>query len=282
MQSLLAKPVRDAVLSRVSQGVSQFVNKTGRRPKLVVLLVGQDPASVIYTNKKGEVASSVGFEHETIRFPSTASKEEVGQCVEKLNRDTFVDGILIQRPLPKSFEEEEVSNWVDPAKDVDAFHPENIGRLSLGLPTFSPCTPSGIIELLKFYQIPLEGRIACVVGRSQIVGKPMAQLLLKENATVIHCHSKTSQLSSLTRLADLVIVAAGKPKLIDASFIKKGSVVVDVGVHRLKDGSLCGDVEAESVGKVASFLTPVPGGVGPMTIAMLMENTLFAAQRRES
>ena len=222
----------------------------------------------------------MGFLSETLRFPETAKPEEVYRAVMELNQDATVDGVLIQRPLPQSYPEEEVMYWVAPEKDVDAFHPENVGRISLGCPRFLPCTPAGMMALMKFYSIELQGKIACVVGRSSIVGKPMGQLLLQENATLLQAHSKTKDLAKITQQADVLIVAVGKAELITADHVKPGAVVIDVGIHRKTDGKLVGDVHAASVSTVCSALTPVPGGVGPMTIAMLMKNTLKAATDR--
>jgi methylenetetrahydrofolate dehydrogenase (NADP+)/methenyltetrahydrofolate cyclohydrolase len=256
------------------------LRRAGRPPKLSVVLVGQDPASVIYTTKKGEAAAQAGMAHETITFPASATPAEVKSAVDRLNRDDSVDGILIQRPLPKSFREEEVLYWVSPEKDVDAFHPENLGRMVLGLPCFRPCTPAGVMEILKFNQIDPAGKLACVVGRSSIVGKPMAALLLQANATVIQAHSRTPDLASLTRQADLLVVAAGKAALIGAEHVKPGSVVIDVGIHRTSEGKVVGDVRFDEVAAKVSAITPVPGGVGPTTIALLLQNTVLAAERR--
>jgi len=277
MLELLAKPVTQKKNEILAKKCREFISRAHRPPQLTVVLVGEDPASVIYTRKKGEMAVSLGFEHKTLCFPATAAPEEVKSKIQSLNEDPLVDGILIQRPLPKSFREDEVLFWVDPSKDVDAFHPIHMGRLSLGLPCFVPCTPAGIMELLKHYQIPIAGKTACIVGRSSIVGRPMAALMLAANATVIHCHSHTPDLRAMTRQADLLIVAAGKRGLIDGSFIKKDAVVVDVGIHRTPESKLAGDVLYPEAAKIASAMTPVPGGVGPMTIALLMENTLSAA-----
>lgn len=280
MQILSAKPVVEEMKKQLRARGEKFRLSHGRSSKLAVVLVGDDPASVIYTSNKGRVALELGFEHVTVKLPATASPEEVKAQIQTLNEDIRVDGILIQRPLPKGFSEDEVLYWVHPEKDVDAFHPINTGRLSLGLPCFKPCTPAGIIELLKFYKISLAGKLACVIGRSSIVGKPMAALLLQENATVLQAHSKTSDLRAIASQADLLVVAAGKCKMIDASFVKPGAIVVDVGIHRDTNGKVCGDVIYEDVSKVASAITPVPGGVGPMTIVMLMENTMRAAELR--
>ena len=280
MQLLLAKPVAEKIQIDVQTRAEKFLSRTQRKPHLAVVLVGQNPASVIYTKKKGETAVKWGFDHQSIVFPESATPHEVRAAVEKLNADPKVDGILIQRPLPPSFSEEEVLYWVLPEKDVDAFHPENAGRLQLGLPCFQPCTPAGIIEILKYYEIEIAGRIACVIGRSSIVGKPMAALLLQENATVFHCHSKTSDLESIAKQAEILIVAAGKPHLVGGAYIKSGAVVIDVGIHRDAQNKVIGDVRFDEAASIASAITPVPGGVGPMTIAILLKNTAFAAERR--
>jgi methylenetetrahydrofolate dehydrogenase (NADP+)/methenyltetrahydrofolate cyclohydrolase len=246
----------------------------------VVVLVGEDPASVIYTRRKGEAAAKVGMEHDTIKLPVTATPQEVKAVIDRLNADRAVDGILIQRPLPKGFKEEEVLYWVAPEKDVDAFHPIDTGRLVLGLPAFAPCTPAGVMELLKHYQINPSGKIACIIGRSSIVGKPMAALLLQANATVLQCHSKTPDLAAMSRQADIVVAAIGKAEAIRAEHIREGAVVIDVGINRLESGKIVGDVAYEEVCKKASAITPVPGGVGPMTIAILLQNTVWAAEQR--
>lgn len=279
---LLAKPLVESLKKTLAQDASEFKKKHSRAPKLSVVLVGEDPGSVIYTTKKGEMAHSLGIDHETLKLSAKSSPQEVKDVIQKLNADPNVHGILLQRPLPINFPEEEILYWVDPKKDVDAFHPEQVGRLALGLSCFTSCTPLGIIELLKYYRIPLAGKTACVIGRSAIVGKPIAQLLLKENATVIHCHSQTQNLSALSSQADVLIVAAGKKDLVRAHFVKPGAVVVDVGIHRNIDGKVSGDVCFEEVSKKVSAITPVPGGVGPMTIIMLMKNTLQAAQNQLS
>lgn len=234
MQQILAKPVVERVHNEVAQRVAAFKAKSKRTPKLVVVLVGEDPASVIYTRRKGEAAVKVGMEHDTIKLPATSTPQEVKSIVDRLNADRSVDGILIQRPLPKGFKEEEVLYWVAPEKDVDAFHPINTGRLTLGLPAFAPCTPAGVMELLKHYNIDPAGKIACIIGRSSIVGKPMASLLLQANATIIQCHSKTPNLPAVCRQADLVVAAIGKPEFVRADFVREGAVVIDVGINRLE------------------------------------------------
>ena len=278
--SLLAKPVAEEIKAETRDRAIRFAQARGRKPKLVVVLVGDNPASMIYVSSKGKTADTLGISSETLTFPATATAAEIQAAVSKLNADPHVDGILIQRPLPPAFREEEVLYWVHPSKDVDAFHPENTGRLSLGLPCFIPCTPAGIMELLRFYKIETRGKIACVVGRSSIVGKPMATLLLRADATVLHAHSRTPDLRSLCRQADIVVAAIGKAKMSDASYVRQGAVVVDVGINRDAAGKVVGDVDFEAVSQVASAVTPVPGGVGPMTIAMLMKNTVFAAEQR--
>jgi methylenetetrahydrofolate dehydrogenase (NADP+) / methenyltetrahydrofolate cyclohydrolase len=278
---LAAKPVADAIRSHVAERVQKFKTRHNRAPKLTVVLVGENPASVVYTNSKGKAAVAAGMEHETIRFPETATSQEVCAAVRKLNEDPNVDGILIQRPLPKSFKEEEVLYWVAPEKDVDAFHPENVGKLSLGLPCFRPCTPSGVMEILKFYKIALSGKIACVIGRSAIVGKPMSMMLLQENVTVLQTHSKTPDLRVMCKQADIVVAAIGRGEMIDSSYLKQGAVVIDVGMNRNAEGKLVGDVNFDDVSKIASAITPVPGGVGPMTITILLQNTVWAAEMSE-
>lgn len=280
MLQLLAKPVVEKIHADVKARVHAFSTAKGRVPKLAVVLVGQNPASVIYTSKKGEAAVACGMNHESVLFPETATPAEVKAAIDRLNADPTVDGILIQRPLPPSFKEEEVLYWVSPKKDVDAFHPENTGRLSLGLPCFKPCTPAGVMEILAHYGIDPAGKTACIIGRSSIVGKPMAALLLQANATILHTHSRTRDLPGLCRQADIVVAAIGKPGYVDASYVREGAVVIDVGINRLPSGKVVGDVNYEEVSRMASAITPVPGGVGPMTIAILLQNTVWAAEQR--
>ena len=282
MITLSSKPVVAALREDTAARAQKFKARYGRVPRLAVVLVGEDPASVIYTTRKGEAAVAAGLEHETIRLPASETPRNVREAVEKLNRDPAVDGILVQRPLPRSFNEEEVVYWVAPEKDVDAFHPENAGRLFLGLAAFQPCTPSGVMEILKYYKIPVAGKIACVIGRSSIVGKPMAALLLKADATVLQCHSRTPNLAAITKQAEILVVAAGKPRMIGAEHVRDGAVVIDVGMHRDPAGKVFGDVRFDEVSPKCSAITPVPGGVGPMTIAVLLRNTVLAAERREA
>jgi methylenetetrahydrofolate dehydrogenase (NADP+)/methenyltetrahydrofolate cyclohydrolase len=253
-------------------------SRLGRPAKLAVILVGDDPASVIYTRKKGEAALRLGMAHESFHFPASVSPSEVQALTERLNADPGVDGILIQRPLPAGFDDAEVLYWIHPSKDVDAFHPENHGRLILGLPGMLPCTPVGILALLDHYGIPVESRTACVVGRSAIVGKPMAGLLLRRNATVIQAHRHTRDLPEITRTAEILIVATGSAGLIGPEHVRPGAVVIDVGIHRSAEGKLSGDVRFAEVSPLCSAISPVPGGVGPMTIAALMANTVLAAE----
>jgi methylenetetrahydrofolate dehydrogenase (NADP+)/methenyltetrahydrofolate cyclohydrolase len=279
---LAAKPVAEAIRKNVAERVQKFKSKYNRAPKLTVVLVGEDPGSVIYTNSKGKAAVAAGMEHETVKFPQTASVAEVHAAIRRLNEDPAVDGILVQRPLPPSFKEEEVLYWISPDKDVDAFHPENVGRLALGLPCFQPCTPTGAMEILNHYGISPAGKTACVIGRSPIVGKPMSMLLLQANATVLQAHSKTPDLRALSRQADIVVAAIGKAEMIDSSYLKPGAIVVDVGINRRADGKVVGDVNFEDASKVVSAITPVPGGVGPMTITILLQNTVWAAEMREA
>ena len=282
MQILSSKPVIESMEVELRERVRKFHARAGRFPKLSVVLVGEDPASVIYTTNKGKRAVSLGMEHESIHMPASATPAEVLREIQRLNADRTVDGILIQRPFPRAggFHEEETVYWVNPEKDVDAFHPENTGRLSLGLPCFQPCTPAGVMEILRHYGISVAGKTACVIGRSSIVGKPMAALLLQADATVIQAHSRTHDLASMTRQADILVVAAGKMGLVGREHVKSGAVVVDVGIHRNAEGKVCGDVRADEMPGVASAFTPVPGGVGPMTIALLMKNTVLAAEKR--
>lgn len=280
-QQLLAKPVVEELQADTRARAEAFRAKHGRAPRLAVVLVGEDPGSVIYTTRKGEAATRAGLEHETITFPASATPQEVRAAVERLNRDPGVDGILVQRPLPRGFREEELVYWIHPAKDVDAFHPENTGRLALGLSCLQPCTPSGVMALLRHYGIDPARKLACVIGRSSIVGKPMASLLLQADATVLHCHSKTPSLAAVSRQADILVAAVGRPRFVTSAHVKPGAIVIDVGINRDAAGRVVGDVDAASVEPIASAITPVPGGVGPMTIAMLLQNTIWAAERRQ-
>ncbi len=277
MMRLLAKPLLEVKQLELKQKTAQLIQKLGRAPHLAVVLVGEDPASQVYVSKKGLAAESVGFTHETILFPHHTNVNDVRAKVEELNRNPEVDGILIQRPLPPQFNEADAVLWVDPKKDVDCLHPENVGLLVNGNPRFTPCTPGGIMELLQFYKIEVSGKIACVIGRSSIVGKPLAALLLSKNASVIQIHRTTQDPISLCKQADLVFAAAGSRALVNQDWIKPGATVIDVGIHRDSSGKLHGDVDFDSVSAIASAMTPVPGGVGPMTIQILLENTYTSA-----
>lgn len=277
MEKLFAKPVIELRKKTLLAKALALKAKAGRTPHLTVVLIGRDPASEVYVGKKGKAAEEVGFTHETILFAETASASEIKQKISELNSNPNVDGILVQRPLPKHLDEREAIYWVAPEKDVDCLHPENIGLLVSGNPRFSPCTPGGILILLEHYQIKVAKKVVCVIGRSAIVGKPLAALLLSKDATVIQIHRATPAPQTLCKLADIVFVAAGAKGLVDASWIKPGAVVVDVGIHRDANNKLSGDVDADSLAQVASAITPVPGGVGPMTIQVLLENTLSSA-----
>lgn len=280
MIRLAAKPVIEVRRQALKEKTLDLKSRIGRAPHLSVILVGEDPASQIYVNRKASTAIEVGFSSETLKFPKSVAPEEVRACVERLNANPRVDGILIQRPLPPAFDETEASRWVTPEKDVDCLHPENIGLLVNGNPRFLPCTPGGILLLLDHYGIALEGKTVCVIGRSSIVGKPLAALLLSRNCTLIQVHRKTRNPAELCRLADLVFVAAGSRGLVDNTWIRPGAVVVDVGIHRDSAGKVVGDVNAGDLADLPGAMTPVPGGVGPMTIQVLLENTFTSAKRR--
>lgn len=239
---------------------------------LAVIQVGSDPASSVYVNNKKKACAYVGMNSLSYELPEETTQEELLSLIQELNERKDVNGILVQLPVPAHIDEKTIINAIDPKKDVDGFHPQSVGSLCIGQPGFVSCTPAGIIQLLKRSDIDISGKHCVVIGRSNIVGKPMALLMLRENATVTVAHSKTKDLKSITRQADILIVAIGKPKFIDASYIKDGAVVIDVGIHRNADNKLCGDVDFDSAKEVASYITPVPGGVGPMTIAMLMKN----------
>jgi methylenetetrahydrofolate dehydrogenase (NADP+)/methenyltetrahydrofolate cyclohydrolase len=256
----------------------QKLNEEGKEKCLAVIKVGEDAASGVYVNNKKKACEYVGLRSLSYELAEDTSEEELLSLIEELNGRDDVNGILVQLPLPKAINEEKVLLAIDPAKDVDGFHPVNVGNLSIGRSGFVSCTPAGIIQLLKRSGIEIEGKECVVLGRSNIVGKPMAMLLLRENGTVTVCHSRTKNLKEVTRRADILVVALGKPKFIDAEYVKEGAVVIDVGIHRNEDGKLCGDVDFESVAPHTSAITPVPGGVGPMTIAMLMWNCVFGGR----
>lgn len=270
----LSLKLKEQMKQRIEQLKQQGIN-----PKLVVVLVGDNSASQVYVRNKHKSCGEVGIESEVITMPEQTTQQELLEVVERLNQDETVDGILVQLPLPKQIDEKTVLRSILPEKDVDGFHPVNVGLLSIGDECFAPATPSGIIAMFQEYGINIAGKNCVVIGRSNIVGKPMAALLLKNHATVTICHSKTEDLASYTRRADVVIVATGHRHTLTADMVKEGAVVVDVGMNRNEQGKLCGDVDYEEVKEKASFITPVPGGVGPMTITELLENTIQAAQR---
>lgn len=247
-------------------------------PHLTVILVGDDPASKSYVRGKEKASSQIGISSEIIELPYDTTEKQLLDLITDLNQNHTVHGILVQLPLPKHINEKKVIETINPAKDVDGFHPINVGRMISGNDTFYPCTPFGIVTMLTSNHINISGKHVVVVGRSNIVGKPVGQLLLNENATVTYCHSKTNNIRAYTSKADILIVAVGKPHIIGADDIKKGAVVIDVGVNRIEDGTLTGDVDFEAVKQKASYITPVPGGVGPMTITMLLKNTIKAAK----
>jgi methylenetetrahydrofolate dehydrogenase (NADP+)/methenyltetrahydrofolate cyclohydrolase len=251
----------------------------GTQPGLVVVIVGEDPASQVYVNSKAKACEQVGIYSEVHRLPEHTTQHELIALIHLFNQDKRIHGILVQSPLPKHINEEEVVDEINPAKDVDCFHPVNVGNLMIGKPGMLPCTPGGIIEILKQIKVSIAGKHAVVVGRSNIVGKPMAMLLLREHATVTICHSRTPNMEEITRQADILVVAVGKAKLITAKHVKPGAVVIDVGMNRPADGKLTGDVDFETVKEVAGAITPVPGTVGPMTITTLLRNTLESARR---
>jgi methylenetetrahydrofolate dehydrogenase (NADP+)/methenyltetrahydrofolate cyclohydrolase len=276
MQIYAAKPLVEQLRKEHQAAVRILVAK-GVTPCLAVVLVGSDPASEVYVDRKKKEAERLGIKSLTCHFEESVDPKVVEAKIAELNKDTSVHGILIQRPLPKSFDESKVLFWIHPHKDVDGFHPENVGKLHLSMTSFKPCTPLGIIKLLDYYQIPLEGLRVCVVGRSAIVGRPLASLLTARNSTVTLAHSKTRGLSEITQACDLVVAAIGQKKFFKKSDFKKGAIVVDVGIHRTDQG-LCGDVDPEGQEGHLKGITPVPGGVGPMTIQMLMANTIKSAQ----
>jgi methylenetetrahydrofolate dehydrogenase (NADP+)/methenyltetrahydrofolate cyclohydrolase len=252
------------------------------KPCLAIVLVGQNPASLVYVSGKEKACKEVGFECRRINMPESVSETELLNVIEELNNDRNVNGILVQLPLPKHIDEELVIDMVRPDKDVDGFSPVNMGALFVGKSVFIPGTPKGVVKLIESTNLPLEGKHAVVIGRSNIVGKPVAALLLEKNCTVTICHSKTRNLQDYTLQADILVAAIGKANMIKGHMIKHGAIVIDVGITRMPDGSLAGDVDFESASKVAGFITPVPGGVGPMTIACVLENTMLAYERQHS
>lgn len=267
-------------LKNALKGEVEELKNNGVNPCLAVIIVGDNPASKIYVNNKKKSCEELGIKSLEYALSGETTEEELLGIIDELNKNPQVDGILCQLPLPSHICEKNVINAISPEKDVDAFHPENVGHIMIGDYTFLPCTPAGVMEILKEYEIDVTGKNCVVVGRSNIVGKPMTMLLLKENATVTVCHSRTKDLASFTKEADVLVSAVGKPNLITADMVKENAVVIDVAINRLESGKLCGDVDFENVKEKASFITPVPGGVGPMTIATLMKNTVTSAKKK--
>jgi len=278
-QLIDGKRISADIRAELKQETKAFIEQTGVTPKLTVILVGEDPASQVYVRNKGRACEEIGFAAEQITLPATITQEELDVLVDRLNADRTVHGILVQLPLPKGLSEERVLLRIAPEKDVDAFHPYNVGRMVAGQITYLPCTPAGVMELINRSGISVAGKDCVVIGRSNIVGKPMAHLLMQANGTVTVCHSRTKDLAEHTRRADILVAAIGKADFVTADMVKPGAVVIDVGINRNAEGKLTGDVDFASVEPIASYITPVPGGVGPMTIAMLMKNTLTAAKR---
>lgn len=271
------KVVSAAKRQEIKERVAKL-NEQGKQVGLAVIIVGNNSASRVYVNNKKKACEEVGINSFEFALPEETTQEELLALISKLNGDDKVNGILCQLPLPSHIDEQAVINSIDPSKDVDAFHPFNVGHIMIGDYTFLPCTPAGIMEMLKYYNISVSGKKCVVIGRSNIVGKPMAMLLLKENGTVEICHSRTNNLKEETLSADILVAAVGKAYFVTADMVKDGAVVIDVGMNRNEEGKLCGDVCYEEVEKKASYITPVPGGVGPMTITMLLENTVRAVE----
>ena len=281
MNIIDGKAVSAAVKDEVKEQVAAL-KKDGGVPCLAVVLVGDDPASKVYVRNKKRACEYCGIKSLEYILDKTASEQQLLDLIDVLNKEPTVHGILVQLPLPPHINEQKIINAISEQKDVDAFHPANVGRLMTGNPDFLPCTPAGVMEMLKKYNIETAGKDCVIIGRSNIVGKPMAMLMLSANSTVTICHSKTKNLKEKCLSADILIAAIGKPKFVTADMVKDGAVVIDVGINRTEDGKLCGDVDFDEVSKKASYITPVPGGVGPMTIATLMKNTLTAFKLRKT
>ena len=260
--------------------VVDFIKNTGVTPGLAVIIVGEDPASQVYVRNKHKGCVEAGMRSFEITMPAQTTEDELLAKIAELNADDAVHGILVQLPLPKHINEDKIINAISPEKDVDAFHPVNVGKIMTGKYDFLPCTPAGIMALLDYYKVDISGKTCVVIGRSNIVGKPMSLLLLEKNGTVTICHSRTRDLAAVAREADILVVAIGKANFVGADMVKEGAVVIDVGINRLDNGKLCGDVDFEAVEPIASAITPVPGGVGPMTITTLLKNTMTAAKNK--
>ena len=272
------KIVAAELRNEIAEEIKQFKTETGKEIGLAVVVVGNDPASAVYVRNKHKACLEVGVTSYQIEFPEETTEEDLLEKIRLLNEDHKVNGILVQLPLPGHINEERVINAISAQKDVDAFNPANVGKIMIGNYRFLPCTPAGVMALLKYYNVEIEGKNCVVIGRSNIVGKPMAMLLMEKNGTVTICHSRTRKLEQITRNADIIVVAIGRAEFLKADMVKPGAVVVDVGINRTSDGKLVGDVAFDEVSAVASMITPVPGGVGPMTITMLLRNTLSAAK----
>ncbi len=275
-QNIDGKAISAQIKEELKEKVADLKISRGISICLAVIQVGSDPASSVYVGNKKKACAYIGIDSRSYELPEETTQEELLQLIDKLNNEEEVNGILVQLPLPEQIDEDVVIRAIDPRKDVDGFHPQSVGALCIGQPGFVSCTPAGIIQLLKRSGIEIAGRECVIIGRSNIVGKPMALLILRENATVTIAHSRTENLREVTQRADILIVATGKPKMITREYVKEGAVVIDVGIHRNEAGKLCGDVDYEDVAPVCSAITPVPGGVGPMTIAMLMNNCVEA------
>jgi methylenetetrahydrofolate dehydrogenase (NADP+)/methenyltetrahydrofolate cyclohydrolase len=279
-QIIDGKAVSASVKEEVAAEAARLKEEKGLKIGLAVVIVGDDPASRVYVNNKKKACEAVGFQSFEYALDASTTHEQLLDLVQVLNRDDRVNGILVQLPLPKHIDEKAVIDAISPDKDVDAFHPVNVGKIMIGEYSFLPCTPAGVMRLIESTGVDITGKNCVVIGRSNIVGKPQAMLLLQKNGTVTICHSKTKNLKEICLGADILVVAIGRANFVTGDMIKEGAVVIDVGMNRLENGKLCGDVEFESAEKKASFITPVPGGVGPMTIAMLMKNTLTAAKQQ--
>ena len=272
------KKISAAAREDIANRARDFEEKTGVKPGLAVVIVGSDPASQVYVRNKKKACEEVGFHSEVYELPAETSQDDLLSIIEKIKSDVSIHGILVQLPLPPHIDENAVIDAIPPEKDVDAFHPVNVGHIMIGDYTFLPCTPAGVMKMLEYENISVKGKECVVIGRSNIVGKPMSMLLLHASGTVTVCHSKTQDLASVTRRADILVSAVGKAGFVTADMVKDGAVVIDVGMNRNADGKLCGDVAFDEVAEKASAITPVPGGVGVMTITMLLENTLKAAE----
>jgi len=272
------KKIAAEIRGRIKEEV-KILTAEGRRPGLAAVLVGDNPASVIYVRNKRRACEEAGIYSEEHKLPAATSQEDLLNLIFRLNNDPKIHGILVQLPLPRHLDAEQVLYAVSPKKDVDGLHPSNIGHLTMGSPVFVPCTPAGVMAMLDYHKIPIEGQRAVIIGRSNLVGRPVSLLLMHRNATITVCHSRTRDIGAVCREGDILIAAIGKPRFVTAEMVKEGAAVIDVGINRLPDGKLVGDVDYEPVSKKAGWITPVPGGVGPMTIAMLLQNTLESAKR---